>query len=155
MYLLHADAISTHSKLHRLPSKADTPAFRAKVLRMFSEQFALPGWTDDQVDDTLRPLQAEYVHLKRISGAFSNAVFFASYRPPEPAPPHVPPTVLLRVYGSGSTALLSRRAELLILHTLSSLYEIGVGSVRSPSRILWAPLPMDVWKSFTSATRSV
>ena len=92
---------------------------------MFRDVLTLPGWTDDQVDEALRPLLPDYVNLKRISGALTNAVFFVSYRPP--GGPYVcsPPTVLLRVYGVGSESLLSRRTELLILHTLSSLYEIG------------------------------
>jgi len=60
-------------------------------------------------------------------------VFFVSYGPSKETLEKLesgssispPPTVLLRVYGIGCEVLLSRRAELLILHTLSSLYEIG------------------------------
>ena len=106
-------------------SEAKTEAFHDKVLRMFRDVLTLPGWTDEQVDTALRPLRTEYVHLKRISGALTNAVFFVSYRPPGGPYSCAPPTVLLRVYGPGSESLLSRRTELLILHTLSSLYEIG------------------------------
>lgn len=115
----------------------------------------LKGWTSSDITPSspFYPLNSEFIHLKRISGAFTNAVFFVSYRAPseitEKAKKTVekkaisgdegalisngsttttsnpPPTVLLRVYGIGSEVLLSRRAELLILHTLSSLYEIG------------------------------
>lgn len=92
---------------------------------MFRDELTLPGWTDEQAEPALRPLQPAYVDLKRISGALTNAVFFVSYTPPCGACTHRPPTVLLRVYGAGSESLLSRRTELLILHTLSSLYEIG------------------------------
>ena len=88
---------------------------------MFCRALKLQGWA--RTSDEATPLDPELLQLKRISGAFTNAVFFVSYRAPAGLRP--PPTVLLRVYGSGSNALLSRRTELLILHTLSSLYEIG------------------------------
>lgn len=115
---------------------ADTPQFRERVLELFSRQLKLQGWTEPEVHESLLPLHPDNIRLKRISGAFTNAVFFASYRPPLNASTiatkqaqaesmALPPTVLLRVYGVGSEVLLSRRAELLILHTLSSLYEIG------------------------------
>ncbi|KAL9935478.1 hypothetical protein V8E36_005826 [Tilletia maclaganii] len=102
-------------------------SFRASVLDLLSERLALAGWAAKDVHPTLQPLKAEHVHLKRISGALSNAVFFVSYKGPAKDDPAVPspPTVLLRVYGSACELLLSRRAELLILHTLSSLYSIG------------------------------
>ena len=122
---MHASGIPAARGWYLDARKAKTEAFRAKVLDMFRDVLTLPGWTDDQVDEALRPLLPDYVNLKRISGALTNAVFFVSYRPP--GGPYVcsPPTVLLRVYGVGSESLLSRRTELLILHTLSSLYEIG------------------------------
>ena len=88
---------------------------------MFCRALKLQGWA--RTSDEATPLDPDLLQLKRISGAFTNAVFFVSYRAPAGLRP--PPTVLLRVYGSGSNALLSRRTELLILHTLSSLYEIG------------------------------
>ncbi|WFD45027.1 choline kinase [Malassezia psittaci] len=105
--------------------EAKTDAFREKVLRMFRDVLTLPGWTDDQVNPAISPLQPEFVKLKRISGALTNAVFFVSYEPAGGPVTPAPPTLLLRVYGPGSESLLSRRTELLILHTLSSLYEIG------------------------------
>ena len=106
--------------------KADTPEFHATVLELLSLQLKLYGWSPETADPAVLPLQPENVKLKRISGAFTNAVFFASYKLDSPPPDAVlPPTVLLRVYGTSSEVLLSRRAELLILHTLSSLYEIG------------------------------
>lgn len=92
---------------------------------MFTRELKLQTWSDDTADASLLPLSCDQVHLRRISGAFSNAVFFVSYKVAEGVQARVPDTVLLRVYGSGTEVLLSRRAELLILHTLSSLYEIG------------------------------
>ncbi|KAK0540475.1 hypothetical protein OC835_000642 [Tilletia horrida] len=115
----------------------ETMPFQAAVLELLSKRLALAGWAQKDVHPSFQPLQAECVHLKRISGAMSNAVFFVSYRTqnaassPAAAPgqadesPSPPPTILLRVYGTGTEVLLSRRAELLILHTLSSLYSIG------------------------------
>ncbi|KAE8259894.1 hypothetical protein A4X13_0g705 [Tilletia indica] len=124
----------------------EAAAYKEAVLDLLSQRLELPGWKLKDVNPALAPLKPECVHLKRISGAMSNAVFFVSYRPktakiaaksapaaseqaqapPLPSDvPTPPPTVLLRVYGTGTEVLLSRRAELLILHTLSSLYSIG------------------------------
>lgn len=123
---MHADGIPAARGWKLDARQTDTSQFRAKVLQLFSEQLRLNGWTQGTLDPSLWPLQPDQLKLKRISGAFTNAVFFASYNVAESsgATPG-PPTVLLRVYGASSEALLSRRAELLILHTLSSLYEIG------------------------------
>ncbi|KDN43410.1 kinase-like protein [Tilletiaria anomala UBC 951] len=124
---------------------SDTPKFKRQVLDMFSNELSLAGWTQKDVHPTLWPLSEQHLHLRRISGALTNAVFFVNYKPPTPSSmehtrndidgkpggasssnaPTPPPTVLLRVYGVGTEVLLSRRGELLILHTLSSLYEIG------------------------------
>lgn len=104
--------------------KAKTHAFRATVLSMFSAQLQLDTWSESTCHPHFLPLTPDKVKLKRISGAFSNAVFFVSYET-EGSAERGPRTVLLRIYGSGTEVLLSRRAELLILHTLSSLYEIG------------------------------
>ncbi|TKY85604.1 hypothetical protein EX895_005766 [Sporisorium graminicola] len=124
---MHADGIPAARGWRLDARQSDTPQFRTKVLQLFSEQLQLFGWTQETVDSSLWPLNPEQLGLKRISGAFTNAVFFASYNAAESTRGSVapPPTVLLRVYGASSEALLSRRAELLILHTLSSLYEIG------------------------------
>ncbi|SPC64666.1 related to CKI1 - choline kinase [Ustilago sp. UG-2017b] len=123
---MHADGIPAARGWRLDARQADTTQFRAKVLQLFSEQLRLNGWTQDTLDSPLWSLQPDQLKLKRISGAFTNAVFFASYDAADSCRPDPgPPTVLLRVYGASSEALLSRRAELLILHTLSSLYEIG------------------------------
>lgn len=92
---------------------------------MFSTQLKLETWSEDSIDPKILPLSPDNVELKRISGAFSNAVFFVSYKVAPGNEAIGPRTVLLRIYGSGTEVLVSRRAELLILHTLSSLYEIG------------------------------
>lgn len=102
--------------------QSDTTDFKARVLSMFTQVLQLPGWTETAVAPSLVPLEARKLTLKRISGALTNAVFFVGYEADvQPSPP----TLLLRVYGPGSENLLSRRTELLILHTLSSLYEMG------------------------------
>jgi len=103
-------------------SRSNTDDFKVKVLEMFSQVLQLPGWTEAAVAPSLVPLNFKKLTLKRISGALTNAVFFVGYEADtQPAPP----TLLLRIYGPGSENLLSRRTELLILHTLSSLYEMG------------------------------
>ncbi|WFD34162.1 choline kinase [Malassezia cuniculi] len=121
---MHAQGIPAARGWRLDPRRADQPQFRKAVLEMFSEVLRLDGWTTEAVDPSLLPLNPDNVRLKRISGAMTNAVFFVSYVPEGVTLP-LPPKVLLRVYGFGSEALLSRRTELLILHTLSSLYEIG------------------------------
>ncbi|WFD32724.1 choline kinase [Malassezia sp. CBS 17886] len=122
---MHAVGIPAARGWYLDPRTFDTPAFRAKVLAMLSEELALEGWASRDVPAPLLPLDQAHLRVKRISGALTNAVFFVSYAAPGAAPRSTPPTVLLRVYGFASEALLSRREELLILHTLSSLYEIG------------------------------
>lgn len=118
---MHANGVPAARGLRLDARKANTHAFKQQVLHLFNHSLQLNSWCDDTANPKLLPLSAEKIELKRISGAFSNAVFFVSYD----AKGEKPNTVLLRVYGSGTEVLLSRRAELLILHTLSSLYEIG------------------------------
>ena len=121
---MHADGIPAARGWRLDLRRADHPKFRTDVLKMFSEVLRLEGWHPDAVDPSLLPLHPDNLCLDRVSGAMTNAVFFVSYVPKN-AICALPPKVLLRVYGLGSEALLSRRTELLILHTLSSLYEIG------------------------------
>ncbi|WVR09570.1 hypothetical protein IAU60_006639 [Kwoniella sp. DSM 27419] len=90
------------------------------------------------------------IHLQKVSGALTNAVFFVSFNPaPDPTSPSesplltptmppsdpshpppltpdmYPPTLLFRVYGPSSDALISREEELRILYVLSVQYHIG------------------------------
>lgn len=90
------------------------------------------------------------IHLQRVSGALTNAVFFVSFNPrldptsptmsplltptlPASDPDHptpflpgeYPPTLLLRIYGPSSDALISREEELRILHVLCTQYGLG------------------------------
>lgn len=58
--------------------------------------------------------------VQRVSGALTNAVFFVSNKSSRKFP-----TLLLRIYGPSSWALISRPRELHILHKLSSIYHIG------------------------------
>ncbi|UZJ57157.1 hypothetical protein CBS101457_006477 [Exobasidium rhododendri] len=122
---MHAYGVPAARGWRLKANKAKTSAFRDQVLTMFSTILKLETWSEEDVDPSLLPLSPDNLELKRISGAFSNAVFFVSYKLPSKKSANGPRTVLLRVYGSGTEVLLSRRAELLILHTLSSLYEIG------------------------------
>lgn len=121
---MHAEGISAARGWYLDLKRSDKPQFRETVLEMFSNVLRMEGWAPDKVDPSLLPLRPEYLRLHRVGYAMTNGVFFVSYVP-ESATCPLPPKVLLRVYGSGSENLLSRRTELLILHTLSSLYEIG------------------------------
>ncbi|EMD41615.1 hypothetical protein CERSUDRAFT_42288, partial [Gelatoporia subvermispora B] len=62
----------------------------------------------------------DLMKVYKVSGSLTNDVFFVSC----PAVPHTR-TVLLRVYGPSSGALISRPRELHTLHVLSSQYQIG------------------------------
>jgi choline kinase len=59
------------------------------------------------------------VRIEKVSGALTNAVFFVS----SPSAPSR--TLLLRIYGPSSGALIARPRELHILHVLSSTYHMG------------------------------
>ena len=95
-------------------------------------------------------LKPSSIHLQKVSGALTNAVFFVSFNPaPRPTSPSMsplltptlpasdpnhpppfslqeyPPTLLLRIYGPSSDALISRTEELRILYVLSTEYGLG------------------------------
>ncbi|KAJ2928823.1 hypothetical protein H1R20_g8209, partial [Candolleomyces eurysporus] len=89
-----------------------TPEFAAQLLKIVST-LQIQSWTDTQI-------KAEDIVLQRVSGAFTNAVFFVSYKNSSKVS-----TVLLRIYGPSSGFLISRPRELHILHKLSSVYRIG------------------------------
>ncbi|WVO16715.1 hypothetical protein L204_104396 [Cryptococcus depauperatus] len=118
------------------------PVFKQKILAIL-RRLRVPRWSST----TLTPVN---IHLQKVSGALTNAVFFVSFNPaPNPTSPSVsplltptlppcdpahpppllenqyPPTLLFRVYGPSSDALISRTEELRILHVLSSRYGIG------------------------------
>lgn len=57
--------------------------------------------------------------IRKVSGSLTNAVFFVS------SPSTSSRTLLLRVYGSSSGPLISRRRELQVLHILSSRSKLG------------------------------
>jgi len=57
--------------------------------------------------------------IRKVSGSLTNAVFFVS------SPSTSSRTLLLRVYGSSSGPLISRRRELQVLHVLSSRSKLG------------------------------
>ncbi|KAH8835432.1 choline kinase, cytoplasm [Flagelloscypha sp. PMI_526] len=72
----------------------------------------VPSWQDPKIN-------ADNVSVFKVSGSLTNAVFFVSCKA------YSARTVLLRIYGSSSGALISRPRELHILHVLSSQYGIG------------------------------
>ncbi|OCB85218.1 kinase-like protein [Sanghuangporus baumii] len=74
----------------------------------------VPTWSSSHT------LSAEGVKVFKVSGSLTNAVFFISY----PSSPSLR-TILLRIYGSSSSQLISRPHELHTLHVLSSRYRIG------------------------------
>ncbi|EJU01140.1 kinase-like protein [Dacryopinax primogenitus] len=92
--------------------KHRSPNFATVLLSLF-RTLRIPGWSSHR-------LTPANVHLQKISGALTNAVFFVSY-PQAPKPP----TLVLRIYGPSSSVLISRPSELQTLHILSSQYSIG------------------------------
>lgn len=103
----------------------------------------MPRWNSTAV-------KPSSIHLQKVSGALTNAVFFVSFNPaPTPTSPSMsplltptmppvdpdhptpfqpgqfPPTLLLRIYGPSSDALISRSEELRVLTVLSSQYGLG------------------------------
>ncbi|KAG8220034.1 choline kinase cytoplasm [Butyriboletus roseoflavus] len=91
---------------------------RSYQLSSFALQFAslvvalrVPAW------GTAQHLDPTQLSIRKASGSLTNAVYFVSY-------PSIP-TILLRVYGSSSSSLISRSHELHTLHVLSSRYHIG------------------------------
>ncbi|KAL7419477.1 hypothetical protein Q5752_006315 [Cryptotrichosporon argae] len=142
------------------------PVFKQKVLAIL-RRLRIAAWAHPS-------LTPSAIHLQKVSGALTNAVFFVSFNPaPRPTSPSVsplltptmpaldpahpppldaaafPPTLLLRVYGPSSDALVSRAEELRVLHVLSTVYGLGPrvfgtfanGRVEQffPSRALTAP----------------
>ncbi|TYJ58017.1 hypothetical protein B9479_001376 [Cryptococcus floricola] len=131
-----------HTALSVDASEWRHPVFKQKVLAVL-RRLRIPRWSSPVLTPT-------NVHLQKVSGALTNAVFFVSFNPaPNPTSPsesplltptippsdptHPPPltpeqypqTLLFRVYGPSSDALISRSEELRILHVLNSQYGIG------------------------------
>lgn len=124
------------------PSEWRHPVFKTKVLSIL-RRLNVPLWTH-------RSLTPSSIHLQKVSGAMTNAVFFVTFNPnPMPTSPSMsplltptmpptdpdnppallenqyPPTLLLRIYGPSSDMLISRDEELRILHVLSTTYGLG------------------------------
>lgn len=150
-----------------------SPEFATRILGLLRDELAISGWATLPSD-----LPSSLIHIHKVSGALTNAVFFISIpatpveitpgvpesepvleratplsfanglvRASTPTPTSISqdtnqsasgsessdsivmlieaPTTLLRVYGPSSGALISRKTELHILHTLSSEYAIG------------------------------
>ncbi|KAJ3514609.1 hypothetical protein NLJ89_g2278 [Agrocybe chaxingu] len=88
------------------------PLFASQLLQI-AKKLHIRVWATAQIPP-------EDVMIHKVSGALTNAVFFVSCSSVPSAR-----TLLLRVYGSSSGALISRPRELHILHVLSSRYKIG------------------------------
>lgn len=129
---LIASASSSRTSL-RL-ADIDTDSIRVEGLRharitLKARKYKIPEFASD-VFEILRLLHVRHFNatdtlprdlvIQRISGALTNAVFFVSF----PSRKNIR-TVLLRVYGPSSSALISRPRELHTLHILSSKYHIG------------------------------
>jgi choline kinase len=118
------------------------PVFKTKVLQIL-RRLRVPLWTHPS-------LTPSSIHLQKVSGAMTNAVFFVSFNPnPKPTSPSMsplltptmpptdpdhppalladqyPPTLLFRIYGPTSDQLIARDEELRILHVLSNTYNFG------------------------------
>ncbi|WWC91859.1 uncharacterized protein L201_006806 [Kwoniella dendrophila CBS 6074] len=131
-----------HVTLSVDPSEWRHPVFKQKVLSVL-RRLKVPLWSNPL-------LKPSSIHLQKVSGALTNAVFFVSFNPaPNPTSPsesplltptmpasdpshpppltpdQYPPTLLFRVYGVGSDALISRTEELRILYVLNSEYHFG------------------------------
>ncbi|OJA18841.1 hypothetical protein AZE42_00823 [Rhizopogon vesiculosus] len=85
----------------------------AKDLLAIILALRVPGWHKPEVT-------AELLSIRKVSGALTNSVYFVSC--PSVA---LTPTLLLRIYGSASSSLISRSHELHMLHILSSRYHFG------------------------------
>lgn len=119
----------------------DLAAQSCKYRKASADNQRVPRWDNPDI-------LSSYVHLQKVSGAMTNAVFFVSFNPSrnptspsmsplltptmppsDPdlplSPAQFPPTLLLRIYGPSSDALISRTEELRILHVLSTQYGLG------------------------------
>ncbi|VDB99346.1 unnamed protein product [Peniophora sp. CBMAI 1063] len=100
-----------HVAGHLDPRQYKTPRFVEQLLEI-THALSIPAWTRDV-------MPASSMRIQKVSGALTNAVFFVSSLT-TPAR-----TLLLRVYGPSSSALIARPRELHILHVLSSTYHMG------------------------------
>lgn len=96
--------------------KYKTPHFAADVLYILRDELRISSWRSNL-------LAVSDVRIHKVSGSLTNAVFFVSYDT-RGGGAH-PRTILLRIYGPSSSALISRPDELRTLHMLSSVYKIG------------------------------
>jgi choline kinase len=108
VFLIDTGLISLPSSDRRYKSSK----FAIQLLDIL-RQLNISTWLDDQITPNT-------LTVRKVSGSLTNAVFFVSC-------PSVPktPTLLLRIYGPSSGALISRPRELRTLHALSSQYRIG------------------------------
>lgn len=88
-----------------------TTEFALTLLDIF-DVLRVPSWSKA----TIVP---NAIKIHKVSGSLTNAVFFVSL------PHNSTRTLLLRIYGGSSGALISRPRELHTLHVLSSTYHMG------------------------------
>ena len=115
-FVLYISPSLISSVLNGNHRKYKTAAF-AEALLDIIKQLDIRSWHPVLQTDAVL---AQGLSVRKVSGSLTNAVFFVSY-------PTIPSmkTLLLRIYGSSSSNLISRPRELRILHLLSSQYRIG------------------------------
>jgi choline kinase len=97
---------------HLFHRKYKSSNFKLQLLAIL-RTLRVPQWQESQKTP-------DSIKISKVSGSLTNAVFFVSC----PSGPLMP-TLLLRIYGPSSEALISRPRELHTLHILSSRYHIG------------------------------
>ena len=101
--LKHAHSFSSFYRKYKSPN------FKSQLLAILCS-LRVPLWQESEI-------APDSIRICKVSGSLTNAVFFVSC----PSKP----TLLLRIYGPSSGALISRPRELHTLHILSSRYRIG------------------------------
>ncbi|KAF8344066.1 kinase-like domain-containing protein [Cantharellus anzutake] len=104
-----------HSEVRLDARRYKSPQFTVDLLHLLRDELHVPSWHSPLLDSS-------GVKITKAAGSFTNAVFFVSYSTSGAVGPR---TILLRIYGPSSAALISRPHELRTLHVLSSVYKIG------------------------------
>ncbi|PVG00623.1 kinase-like protein [Serendipita vermifera] len=118
-----------HSQLVLDAKDTSQNVFLDTLLRILQE-LHVPTWSTSEDSSPLGPNECSTkstcppsrteVQVSKVAGSMSNAVYYLS----APSSPHKR-TLLLRIYGISSASLVSRPAELRILHILSSQYQMA------------------------------
>lgn len=101
----------------RVPTWSDRTVSSSASIKSFSSTSTL-AWD-------LGPPDKSEVKIHKVSGSFTNAVFFISVPSLDGTTQLAHKTLLLRIYGPSTGSLINRTAELRMVHVLSSRYRIG------------------------------